>query len=186
MSGPGERFLCTLLSLLAIVAAVSVAAGQTHKAGAKKTAAAIVMAARGAEAIRVSVVSLASPQAPSGIPSFADLNLGDLAYGKESAVPGVRVKWTRSAIDLSTRFGLLLEDGENRDFRTAMVRAFVGGVDSGITYSIDGIKLTMIPRTISAAAPIGAVRAHRLEIDIPTSKAPGPVASNVGFLVTPN
>ena len=180
--GPIRR---PLLALLAAVVVWTGAAGQAKTPTAKKPPPAIAAAGETA-AIRLSIVPLASSGTLRGSPASPQLDLGRVSYGGHASTPGVGLKRTRDALVLSTRFGLLLQAAGGRSLGNATVRAFVTAGGSKKTYAIDGIKLTTTPQIISTAAPIGIVAAHRLEITVPTSEAPGPVTGDVGFLVTPN
>jgi hypothetical protein len=180
-----QRIWGVLLVLLTTVTLGKVAPAQVRSRGGKKLPLqSTAVASPGT--LRASIVSLGSNATVSGSSQNTQLELGRISYGGGTRVSGVAVKRTPDALVLSTRFGLLLQGAADQRFRTATVRAFVTDASSKKIYAIDRIRLTITPQTIGSAAPIGAVSTHELEITIPTGDAPGPMASDIGFLATPN
>ena len=180
-----RRIRGVLLALLTTVTVGRVAPAQVRSRGGKKPPLQSAAVA-GPGTLRASIVSLGSNATVSGSSQNTQLELGRISYGGGTRVSGVAVKRTPDALVLTTRFGLLLQGAGGQKSRTATVRAFVTDAGSKKIYAIDRIRLTTTPQTIGSAAPIGAVSAHQLEITIPTGDAPGPMASDIGFLATPN
>lgn len=180
-----QRVWGVLLALLTTVTLGRVAPAQVKSRGGKKPPlASAAVASPGT--LRASIVSLGSNATVSGSSQNTQLDLGRISYGGGTRVSGIAVKRTPDALVLTTRFGLLLQGAGGQKSRTATVCAFVMDASSKKTYVIDRIRLTTTPQTIGSAAPIGTVSAHQLEITIPTGDAPGPMASDIGFLATPN
>jgi hypothetical protein len=66
--------------------------------------------------------------------------------------------------------------------RFARLRA---GLDDGTTrckVRIDGILLSAVPQMIDALAPLGRAVTHTLEIEVPASEPPAPLASSIVWL----
>ena len=180
-----HRIRGVLLALLTTVTLGRVAPAQVRSRGGKKPPLqSAAVASPGT--LRASIVPLGSNATVSGSSQNAQLDLGRISYGGGTSVSGIAIKRTPDALVLTTRFGLLLQGAGGQRSCTATVRAFVTEASSKKIYVIDSIRLTTTPQTIGSAAPIGAVSAHQLEIIIPTGDAPGPMASDIGFLATPN
>ena len=180
-----QRIRGVLLALLTTFTVGKVAPAQVKSLGKRKPPLeSAAVASPGT--LRASVVSLGSNATVSGSSQNTQLELGLISYGGGTRVSGIAVKRTPDALVLTTRFGLLLQAVGGQRSRTATVRAFVTDASSKKIYVIDSLRLTTTPQTIGSAASIGAVSAYQLEITIPTGDAPGPVASDVGFLATPN
>jgi len=180
-----QRIWSVLLALLATVTLGRVAPAQVRSRGGKKPPLQSAAVASPAT-LRASIVSLSSNATVSGSSQNTQMELGRISYGGGTGVSGIAVKRTPDALVLTARFGLLLQGAGGQRLRTATVRAFVTESSAKKIYAIDRIRLTTTPQTIGSAAPIGAVSAHQLEITIPTGDAPGPMASDIGFLATPN
>jgi hypothetical protein len=173
------------LTLLALALAGSGWAAQGKKSAAGKTAPAI-SALRETSTLKVSVVPLGSSGPLSGSSQSTQLDLGNVSYGGGAVASGVSIRRTKDTLLLTTRFGLLLQDGGGSSLRTATVSAFVLNADCGKTYAVDGVKLTTGPQVVTTMARVGTVSAHRLEIEVPISENPGQVTDALGFLVTAN
>jgi hypothetical protein len=66
--------------------------------------------------------------------------------------------------------------------RFARVHAFVQNDAPGQRIRIDGRPLTSVPTLIDALVPLGVAVVHVLEIEVPISEPPGPLAQNIVWL----
>jgi hypothetical protein len=181
----GVALRLSFLTLLALALAGSGWAAQGKKIAAGKTASAVSVLQR-TSTLKVSVVPLGGSGPMSGSSQSTLLDLGNVSYGGGGLAPGVTLRRTKGGVLLTSRFGLLLQDGGDSTVRTATVSAFVLNANSGKTYTVDGVKLTTGPQVVSTMARVGTVSAHRLEIQVPIGENPGQVSDAVGFLVTTN
>ena len=71
---------------------------------------------------------------------------------------------------------------------SARLSAFLFHLDPRCQVSIDGVKLGTLSRVIATGVRYGAITAHRLEIEIPSSvpEVQGNIANNIGFVAVSN
>jgi hypothetical protein len=67
---------------------------------------------------------------------------------------------------------------------TATLRAFLETADPRCIVRINGVVLTSAPQVIDWHASIGKTIRYRLEIEVPTSAADGPLQTSIGWEAT--
>jgi hypothetical protein len=66
--------------------------------------------------------------------------------------------------------------------RFARLSASLRDVDSRSRIRLDGTLLSALPRVVAAQVPVGRSTTHSLEIEVPASEPPGPIASSIEWL----
>jgi hypothetical protein len=69
---------------------------------------------------------------------------------------------------------------------TARLLAVLTEEPAGLTIRVDGLPLSRLPRLLDPAHRLGTAVTHRIEIDIPTQVAPGPILGRVQWLAEPS
>jgi hypothetical protein len=113
----------------------------------------------------------------------ASLSFGQAAYFGGHSAPGVTAQKSPGSMGLSTRFGLKVTCTGAPPASSAEVEFQLFAVDPSFTVSIDGVKLTALHSI--TVVQCGSVSEHLVEIDIPTTKAPGPISSTLSISTKP-
>ncbi|MGZ6124249.1 MAG: hypothetical protein ACXWLR_04770 [Myxococcales bacterium] len=66
--------------------------------------------------------------------------------------------------------------------RFARLSASLRDLDTRCRIRLDGTLLSALPQVVDAQVPVGRSITHSLEIEIPASEPPGPIASSIEWL----
>ncbi|HYC58364.1 MAG TPA: hypothetical protein VEK79_02245 [Thermoanaerobaculia bacterium] len=91
----------------------------------------------------------------------------------------------RSTVTTHT-FGIRVERAGGENSGSVTVRAFLEASDPRWSIRIDGKTIGTMPLVIDPTAPIGQVRMHTMELDIPTAMPEGTVFNSVVWEITTN
>jgi hypothetical protein len=116
--------------------------------------------------------------------SFGALDLGRVSWAQDPAAWGLHRTKAKDSFTVTTHFGLRLDCNPADSTRHGLVSAFLQQASQLLNFSVDGRGMTLSPAVISAAATCGLTTEHQLDITIPTSAPPGPIAMNLGFQAT--
>ncbi len=142
-----------------------------------------VTAAPGAPTVTILTAATGAPVRSHGAGS-ASLDLGRISYFKGSSVPGLHSQRRSRSLLISTRFSLKVDcPGSSR---TSQVEVSMSLLEADPLHpiDIDGSRLGPAPQTLTPFMLCGSSGEHRLEVEVPASAPPGPLAINVAFLAT--
>jgi hypothetical protein len=91
---------------------------------------------------------------------------------------------TGKSVRVRRQFGIRILRVGSVSWGTAIVTARLDSIDGRSSVRIDGQLLTNTPVVVSSHTAVGAVTIHALEIDVPESAAPGPLAVSVSWEAT--
>ena len=91
---------------------------------------------------------------------------------------------TGKSLRVRQQFGIRILRAGGVSWGTAMVTARLASQDGRCSLRIDGQPLAGRPVVVNARASVGAMTIHTLEIEVPDSVAPGPLAASISWEVT--
>lgn len=109
----------------------------------------------------------------AGSDAWIDLQM----VGQQTGSTGKTVRVRRT-------FGLRIVRTGGVSSGTATVTARLDARDGRSSVRIDGQLLTGAPIVVSPRAAVGAMNTHTLEVEVPDSAAPGPLAVSISWEVT--
>lgn len=93
-------------------------------------------------------------------------------------ISAARQRHPRHAAQQHHRIGLRLE-GDSGSFAHARVSVALSDAFADYTVRVDGVTLTAFPQLIDAAHPVGMRVVHDIEISVPRTAPPGPIANGI-------
>jgi hypothetical protein len=129
---------------------------------------------------RQRVMAVSAPREALAI-TFIDVTAGVVDAGT--------IVWrggSKRSVVTTRRVTMRIGDASRESRGTATLRASLETPDPRATIRIDGILIGNAPRIIHSNAPIGIPFVHRLEIEVPTTAADGPLQASIAWEVTTN
>jgi hypothetical protein len=91
---------------------------------------------------------------------------------------------TETSVRVRQQFGVRIVRAGSTSWGTATITARLDAPDGRSSLRIDGRPLTGTPMVVEARAAVGALTIHTLEIEVPGSAAPGPLAASISWEAT--
>ena len=112
---------------------------------------------------------------------FGSVDLGHVSWSKPPQAEGVTYTKDQSSFTMATRIGLHVGCSASDAGRLASVSAFVQQAGSTYVILLDGVKMSLSPAVVMAAADCGSTTQHWLQLQVPVTAPAGPINPSLGF-----